>query len=168
MRNQRAPLEPIKRSQLTKALTTFLGVELASKSILFGRGTAPPDGGWPDATPNKGLFKPYTVIKAGVAVTPASGERDTLAANRGSWLLNYQLTTHHSGESKVDDAADLVRETVILFNRGQDLVLDGVAWTIQQVLVSRLGATTPTRASNPPHWQVTDDVSLHLSRAQRL
>lgn len=168
MRTQRTPLEPIKRSLLTSAIVAFMGPALADAGVLFGRGTAPPKGGWPDGTPGKGVFVPYVVIKAGPATVPASGEREALGAMRTSWNLTYQMTTHHSAESKVDTAADVVRETIIGFSRGEDIVLDGVAWVLQKIDVPRLGATTPTRATNPAHWQVTDDVSLHLSRSARV
>lgn len=170
MRIKRQAVEPIKRSLLTGELASYLAPLLAVDDILLGRGTAPPEGGWPTTNgPGRGQFTPYVVIKAGMAITPAIGERDSVAANATSWLLNYQLTTHHVSESAVDTAADVLRAAVIGYGRDVGEVdLDGVAWTIQQVTVPRLGATTTTRATDPPHWQVSDDVSLHLSRVSRV
>lgn len=165
---KRPALEPIKRSELTKVFTAHLGTTLGA-AVLIGRGTAPPAGGWPDTNnPGRGAFTPYAVVKTGTALTPAAGERDVLGANATSWNVSYQVTTHHNAESRVDEAADLVRDAVVTFARDVGGVeLDGVAWTLQQVTIPRMGPTTPTRATNPPHWQVTDDVSLHLSRVQR-
>jgi hypothetical protein len=171
VRSRRTLVEPIKRSELTAQLAAYLAPSLSAVGILLGRGTAPPGGGWP-ATANgtgRGAFTPYLVIKAGTATNPAVGERDSVATNATSWLVGYQLTTHNTSESTVDTAADIVRATVLGFARDTGLVtLDGVDWALQQVTVPRLGATTVTRATDPPHWQVSDDVSLHLSRVSRV
>jgi hypothetical protein len=171
MRSKRVLVEPIKRSELTGQLLTYLGPLLDAQGILLGRGTAPPGGGWP-ATANgtgRGAFTPYVVLKAGIASTYAPGERDALASNATSWLMTYQLTTHDVSESRVDTTADVLRPMVLGFARDEGLVtLGSVDWAIQQVTVPRLGSTTVTRATDPPHWQVSDDVSLHLSRVSRV
>jgi hypothetical protein len=172
VRTKREVLAPIRRSELTRTLAAYLGPLLEVEGIALGRGTAPPEGGWP-ATANgssgHGVFVPYVVLKAGSASAPAAGERDSLAAIGTSWNLAYQLTTHDVSESRVDDRADVARAVVVSFARDTgELMLDGVEWTVQSVWVPRLGATTTTRATDPPHWQVSDDVSLHLSRVSRV
>ena len=168
---KRTLVDPIKRSDLTGAFLAYLGPLLDLEGILLGRGTAPPGGGWP-ATVNgsgRGIFTPYVVLKAGMASTTAPGERDALSTNATSWLVSYQVTTHDVSESKVDTSADVLRPILIGFGRdvGQ-ITLGGIDWALQQVTVPRLGATTVTRATDPPHWQVSDDVSLHLSRVSRV
>ena len=67
----------------------------------------------------------------------------------------------------MDENADVVREAVLGFSRESELSIDGAAWTLQQITIPRLGATSRDGSTDPPHWEVTDDVSLHVSRAQR-
>ena len=165
--NLRAAVLPLQRYELTKLFIDYLAGMLAP-GILIGRGTAPPAGGFPKGAPQGGAFKPYVVLKTGVAISPAPGERDALAANMTSWQVTYQLTTHHDAESKVDESADAVRQAAVGLRRQTAAIeLNGVVWTLQSVFVPRMGATTPYRGSEPVHWQCTDDVSLHLSRDQR-
>ena len=168
MRTQSTPEPPINRGQLTKQIAAYLGPLLKAEGIELGRGIAPEGGGWQDSgQPGQSTFRPYVVLKAGGAVTPAPGERENLGRRSTSWQLNYVMGTHHRLESLVDETADTVRGIVVGFSRGEDVTLDGVAWTIQSVTVPRLGATGRDSSTDPAHWQVADDVSLHLSRAQR-
>jgi hypothetical protein len=168
MRSMRTPIPPIARSELTKAMLDYLGPLLATYDIMLGRGIAPQAGGWQGSgQPGDTTFHPYVVIKTMQAVSPAPAERDPLAANRTSWQLSYTMATHHRLESLVDDTAELPRKLICGFSRGEVIQLDGVAWTLQQITVPRLGATARDNSTDPPHWQVNDDVSLHVSKVER-
>lgn len=167
-RDMRDPVEPIDRNELTKQLLTYMGPLLKAKGILIGRGVAPQDGGWSGGgQPGEGTFTPYVVLKTGQAVTAASGERPSLGRSRLSWNLTYTLATHHRLDSLVDELAKIPRRVVLGFSRGVELVLGDTAWTVQEITVPRLGATARDNSTDPAHWQVNDDVSLHVSRAQR-
>jgi hypothetical protein len=158
----------IERHLVTKALLAYLGPELEAIDVLLGRGTAPQSGGWQNGgQPGTGTFLPYAVLKTGMATSPAAGERDNLAMYRTSWELTYQVATHHRLDSLVDETAYSVRQVVLGFPRADELVLDGVAWTVQRISVPRLGPTVQDRSTDPPHWQVDDDVSLHVSKVSR-
>lgn len=150
----------IDRAALSKQLHAFLGTTVPG--VLVGRGVAPPGGGWPNGAPNTGAFVPYAVLKTGTAITPAPGEPERLSGRRASWLCRYQITSHSTKESRVEDTAQLMRNAVITF--AGPLTLDTVVWVVQSVLVPQLGATERDDSTDPAGWRVTDDVSLHLSR----
>lgn len=150
----------LKRSELTKAIYDAL-----SGSMLLGRGVAPPSGGWSGGQAGAGTFVPYAVLKTGQATTPAPGEAERMGALRTSWLATYQFTYHERMESAVDDYADVCRD-LILSELPMAYTLDGVDWVVQAVQIPRMGATEVDQSTNPAHWRLTDDVSLHLSRAR--
>lgn len=151
---------PIARSSLTKELVSHL-VTLLEPAILVGRGTAPQGGGWSSGQPGVGTFAPYVTVKAGVAV-PREAEVLGRKQSRHSWACSYRLSYASHRESFADDTADLGRKA--LSGLTGDLILDGVTWSIQKVDFPRLGATGPNNSTDPPFWDVTDDVSLWLSR----
>lgn len=155
---------PIARSKLTEVIFNHLRLGLASSDILVGRGVAPADGGWPKGQAGVGAFSDYVVLKTGQATTPAPGQPERMAAQRTSWLCTYALTYHGTKESLVDPMADKGR--ALLVELEGPLNLSDVQWTIQRVEIPRLGPTTPDNSTDPPHWTVTDDVSLHVSRVQ--
>lgn len=152
--------EVIKRSALTRAL-----VDALKSSILIGRNTAPPEGGWPKGQAGVGSFVPYVVIKTGAATTPAPGEPERLGVRRTSWLVTWQFTYHSTSDSKTDDFADVGRD-LILTEMPDSFTVDGVEWTVQSVVIPNLGATEKDTSTDPEHVRLTDDVSLHLSRAR--
>lgn len=167
-RQMRTVLPPIARHLVTKALLEYLGPQLDAQELMLGRGTAPQAAGWQNGgQPGSGNFLPYVVLKTGAAMTPPAGERDNLAQYRFAWDVTYQVVTHHRLDSLVDDQAAIVRKIVLEFSRGEELVLDGVAWNIQRISIPRLGPTIQDRSTDPPHWQVADDVSLHISKVGR-
>lgn len=151
---------PIDRPALTKALFDHLA-EIANGTLL-GRGVAPPSGGWPEGKERNGAWVNYAVLKTGVAVSPAPGFPERMGRARTSWECSYQLTSHSTRESNVDDVAQQMREHVVKWE-GQ-VTLDGVEWELQEVGVSRLGDTQRDDSTDPAHWRVTDDVSVRLSR----
>ena len=152
---------PIDRPALTAAI--FDHLVTAVPEVLFGRGVAPPAGGWPGGNSRGGeAWVSYAVIKPGTAVTPAPGQPERLGRDRTSWLCNYAITSHHSTESKADDVAQLVRAAVVTMD-GQ-LTLGAVDWVIQEVAVPQLGASEKDESTDPDHWRVTDAVSVRLSR----
>ena len=151
---------PIARSLLTKELVNFL-IATLEPGILVGRGTAPKGGGWSSGQPGVGAFAPYVTIKAGVA-TPRETEVLGVRRARHSWSCSYRLSYSSHRESFADDTADRGRKAMATMTG--DLVLDGVTWTIQKIDFPRLGATGPNNSTDPPFWDVTDDVSLWLSR----
>jgi hypothetical protein len=153
---------PIDRPALTKALFDFLLAQ--ANGTLLGRGVAPPEGGWPGGNARDGAWVNYAVLKTGVAVTPAPGFPEQMGRHRTSWDCSYQLTSHSTKESNVDDVAQALRERVVTWD-GQ-IELDGVSWELQEVGVSRLGDTQRDDSTDPAHWRVTDDVSVRLSRVR--
>lgn len=152
---------PIDRPALTKAIFDHLVANTAG--VLFGRGVAPPTGGWPEGKERNGPWVVYAVIKTGEAVTPAPGMPERLGRDRTSWMCNYQLTSHHTSESKADDVAQLVRAAIVELDG--TLSLGGVDWVVQECAVPRLGASEKDDSTDPDHWRVTDAVSVRLSRA---
>lgn len=152
---------PIDRPELTKAI--FDHLVAAVPAVLFGRGVAPPDGGWPGGNSRGGSsWVPYAVLKPGTAVTPAPGQPERLGRDRTSWQCNYAVTSHHAAESSADDVAQLVRDAVVTMDGV--LSLGGVDWMIQEVAVPQLGASEKDESTDPDHWRVTDAVSVRLSR----
>jgi hypothetical protein len=154
---------PIARGQLTGAVFTHLQDGL-NGDVLVGRGAAPEAGGWSNGQAGVGSFKDYVVLKTGTASTPAPGQPERLAALRTSWVCSYRLTFHGTKESSVDLRADMARALMVTLP--EQFTLDGVDWTLQRVEYARLGDTRPDNSTDPAHWTVTDDVSLHLSRVQ--
>jgi hypothetical protein len=152
--------EPIDRPALTKAL--FDHIAAVANGTLLGRGVAPPKGGWPDGKERNGAWVNYAVLKTGVATTPAPGFPERMGRHRTSWECGYQLTSHSTKESTVDDVAQQLRKHVVTWDG--KVVLGGVEWELQEVGVSRLGDTQRDDSTDPAHWRVTDDVSVRLSR----
>lgn len=151
---------PIDRPALTKALFDHLAAEVPT--VLFGRGVAPPSGGWPEGKERNGPWVPYCVIKTGEAITPAPGHPERLGRDRTTWQCTYFLTSHHTAESKADEQGQLVRNAAVLFHDA--LTLGGVDWVIQESAVTKLGASETDSSTDPDHWRVTDVVSVRLSR----
>jgi hypothetical protein len=133
-----------------------------SNGTLLGRGVAPPAGGWPEGKERNGSWVNYAVLKTGVAVTPGSGQPERLGRDRTSWDCSYQLTSHATKESGVDEVAQKLREHVV--DMSGALSLGGVDWVIQEVTIARMGDTQRDDSTDPAHWRVTDDVSVRLSR----
>lgn len=155
---------PIARSKLTAVIFNHLRIGLQPKNIAVGRGAAPESGGWSQGQSDVGDFTNYVVLKTSSATSPAPGQPERLAASRTSWACRYLLTYHSVKESAVDVIADAGRAMLVLLP--EELTLDSVAWHLQRVEFNRLGDTRPDNSTNPAHWTVTDDVSLHLSRVQ--
>lgn len=155
---------PIARSKLTAVIFNHLRIGLQPPGILVGRGSAPEAGGWSNGQSNVGDFTNYVVLKTSSAITPAPGQPERLGAARTSWACRYLLTYHAVKESTVDEVADTGRALLALLPEA--LTLSGVDWTLQRVEYGRLGDTRPDNSTDPAHWTVTDDVSLHLSRVQ--
>ena len=157
---------PIARSALTSQLVAYLSAALAPAGVLVGRGTAPTEGGWESGQPGTGNFVSYVTVKTGAATTPAAGEPARLGKTRDSWDASYSLTCVGALELHADDTADKVREAIV--DLPKVLHLRDFTWTLQQVRTPRLGAVTRNDSTDPPFWEVTDDVSLHLSLTQDL
>ena len=155
---------PLARSALTTQIVAYLAATLAEESILVGRGQAPPAGGWENGQPGVGDFIAYVTLKTGAATTPAAGEPARMGKTRTSWDVNYALTSVGALESHADDTADQVRSAIV--GLPESFNLRGTIWRLQQVRTPRLGATIANTATDPPYWEVTDDVSLHLSLVQ--
>lgn len=151
---------PIARDELTATLFDLLKAGMAP--ALAGRGIAPPGGGSSVGTAVDGDFVEYAVLKTGPATTPAPGERDRLGRHGTSWLLSYQVAYHSVMETSVDKLAHKGRTAIVALDGV--LTLDGVEWTVQECAIPKLGDTRRDDTTNPSHWSVTDDVSLHLSR----
>jgi hypothetical protein len=154
---------PIDRSELTKHILKTLRDNVAD--VLFGRGIAHPDGGWPKGNAESGAWVDYAVLKTGTAITPAPGAPDGVGRPRVTWLLNYALTSHAESDSLVDDLANKSRSQIHrLFG---PVTLDSIEWEVDQVLVPRLGATERDDSTDPAHWRVTDDITVRLARVSR-
>lgn len=152
---------PISRAALTSEVFDHLKTELEPK-ILVGRGLAPKAGGWTSGQPGSGLFKSYVTVRTGRAITPAPGEPNTIARNLGSWLVTYRLGCFGAMESHAGDIADQASEAISTL--AGPFELRGVSWTLQQVLFGTMGDILPNNSTDPPYWQTSVDVSLHLSR----
>lgn len=160
LRDTNAPLD---RSALTKHVFDTLRTNVAG--VLFGRGIAPPDGGWPGGDAHSGPWVDYAVLKTGTAVTPAPGAPDAIGRPRTTWLANYAVTSHGTSDSDVDELAQKIRDVVIRLHGA--VTLGDVEWEIDQVLTPRLGGTERDDSSDPAHWRVTDDLSVRLTRVAR-
>lgn len=154
---------PIARSALTKVLVDHLVTALEPSGVLVGRGSAPKDGGWSGGQPGQGTFTPYVVVKARVA-TPRIP--DPVGRSRISWQCAYVLTYTGYRESACDESADLGRAAVVTLSQDSPLTLGGVKWMLEKVDVPRLGATGRNDSTNPPFWDVSDDVSLWVSQSR--
>lgn len=152
---------PIARSVLTSLVVDHLANTLAEAEILVGRGIAPLAGGWENGQPGVGRFFSYVTLKTGTATTPAAGEPARMGNARTSWDVSYTLTSVGALESHADDIADQVRATVVALPK--TFTLRGIAWKLQQVRTPILGAVIRNDSTDPPFWEVTDVVSLHLS-----
>jgi len=155
--------DPIDRTALTTTLVNHLSTALQT-GVLVGRGFAPPRGGWANGQPGVGSFQPYTVVRTSRAVTPAPGEPVRIGAALSSWLCSYRLNCFGAMESQAEDTAVQVANAAT--DLSGPLTLGGVQWTLQQVLLNALGDVIPNNSTDPPYWQTSVDVSLHLSRAQ--
>jgi hypothetical protein len=91
---------------------------------------------------------------------------DPVGRSRISWACAYVLTYTGFRESACDDSADLGRAAVVEFSRDSPLSLGGVNWSVEKVDIPRLGATGRNDSTNPPFWDVSDDVSLWLSQSR--
>lgn len=151
----------LSRSVLTGQLVAFLGTLLEPK-ILVGRGVAPPAGGWDKGQPGIDTFQAYVVVKTGQALPGPASENLGRRTPRAHWRVGYSLLSSGAKESHVDDVADRVREAVVSF--GGTVSLRSVDWTIQKVDVQALGPTTRNDSVDPPFWEVTDAVSVWVSR----
>lgn len=150
------------RNLLTTDLVSFLGVQLGT-ALITGRGIAPPAGGWSDGQPGHGTFQPYVVVKTGQG-RPSLPEvigRD----NRVRWQMAYRLSTASSLESTVDRWADVVRKAFLSY-RGQVVPLGDASYEVEKADINAMGATVANNATNPPAWDVTDDVSVWLSKVR--
>lgn len=154
---------PIDRAALTKHVFDTLKDNVAD--VLFGRGIAPPSGGWPEGKPHTGAWVDYAVLKTGAATTPAPGAPEAIGRPRVSWLAAYQVTSHGTSDSDVDDLAQKIRDVIPRLHGPVEL--DGVDWEIDQVLVPRLGAVERDDSTEPAHWRVTDDLSVRIVRVAR-
>lgn len=152
----------LSRSVLTGLLVSYLGVAL-EPAILVGRGVAPPAGGWNKGQPGVDSFQAYTVVKTSQALPGPAPENLGRRAPRAHWRAGYSLLSAGAKESHVDDVADQVREAVVSF--AGDLDLRGISWTIQKVDVQGLGPTTRNDSVDPAFWEVSDTVSVWLSRS---
>ena len=149
---------PIHRPSLTAYV-----VEVAKgSSVPIGRGSAPREGGWYGGQQGSGDFTDYVVVKAGPAQTPARGEYERLGRFATSWDVRIQIIGHGETEQRCDEAASTVLKEV--FTIDGDVTLEGVAWTIQKVVVNTMNATEWSNQDKA--WRTLYDVSLHLSRQQ--
>lgn len=151
---------PLARAGLTTILVEHL-VNRLGTTVLVGRGVAPPAGGWTKGQPGVEGFVNYTVLKTGNAVTPSPGNPQQMARNATTWDCSYSLTTAGAMDSHADDTADLVRAAVSSFQGPFTLRSD--TWVLQQVKMPRLGRTIRNDSTDPPFWEVTDDISVWLS-----
>lgn len=157
--------DPVARSSLTAQLVNYL-VAVLEPAILVGRGTAPQAGGWPSGQPGQGTFVPYVTVKAQSA-TPRL--QDTLGRSRIGWSCAYRLSYSGAKESSTDDVADFGRAAIVGFPGIDEnplmVTLGGVAWRLDKIDVPRLGAPGSNSSTDPPFWDVTDDVAFWLSRS---
>lgn len=151
---------PLARAGLTTIIVAHL-VDQLEDVVLVGRGMAPPAGGWSKGQPGVEGFVNYTVLKTGNAVTPSPGNPQQMARNATTWDCSYSLTTAGAMDSHCDDTADLVRAAISSLEGPFTLRDD--TWTLQQVRVPRLGRTIRNDSTDPPIWEVTDDISVWLS-----
>lgn len=155
---------PLARAELTRIIVAHLVDQLSipgTPRVLVGRGMAPPEGGWTKGQPGVEGFTRYTVLKTGNAVTPAPGNPPQMARNATTWECSYSLTTAGAMDSHADDTADLVRDAICLLEG--PFILRNDTWALQKVHVPRLGRTVRNDSTDPPFWEVTDDVSVWLS-----
>lgn len=154
---------PIDRAALTTHV--FEALRDNVPAVVFGRGIAPPSGGWPDGKPHSAPWVDYAVLKTGQAVTPAPGGPDSIGRPRVTWLANYAITSHGESDSDCDTIAQGIRD--VLPQLHGVVSLGGVDWEIDQVTVPRMGGTERDDSSDPAHWRVTDDVSVRVVRVAR-
>lgn len=150
------------RSLLTTAFITYLGATLGQE-VATGRGTAPPEGGWTGGQPGEGSFTPYVTVKTGIG-RPAPAQvlgRHPIPR----WQIGYRLSTSDGLESSADISANLVRSAACDWSVATQVVLDlgGTSWVVERVSLEAMGPTIPNRSTDPPYWDVTDDVSVWLS-----
>ena len=150
------------RYLLTTALLAHLGSVLGA-AVPTGRGTAPPEGGWSAGQPGAGTFTPYVVVKTSVGrpAPPQTLGRHTIPR----WQLGYRLSTAGWLESEVDTVANAVRSAACDWGTTSMVNLDlaGTVWRLERIALESLGPTIPNRSTDPPYWDVTDDVSVWLS-----
>lgn len=154
---------PIPRHLLTTAVVKHLATQLQPE-ILVGRGVAPKDGGWVGGQPGSGLYNSYITLRTGRAITPAPGEPNPIGRVINSWSVSYRMNCFGAMESHAGDVADRACEAISTLEG--PFTLKGVDWVLQQVVFGGMSDIIPNNSTDPPYWQTSADVSLHLSRVR--
>lgn len=155
-------LAPIARNALTKVIVDHLVSELGS-AVLVGRGAAPQAGGWSGGQPGQGTFQAYTSVRSRSALTPSPLMPNPVGRNLNSWKVGYRASCFGALESHAGDTCDRVGEALATLSGV--FTLRGVNWQLQLVEFGALGEIVPNNSTDPPYWQTSVDVSLHLSHA---
>lgn len=153
------------RGVLTDAFIAFLTEALAPK-ILVGDGEAPPEGGW-TGTGQPGApgqtFKSYVTISTGEAVPL---DRDSIRSAHSSWNCLYVVRSVGADRTQSDWTADKMRQACLGIE-STSLAMGPEEWILTAVRFTRLGPVTPFRQTNPPTWQTSDTVQLHINRSRQ-
>jgi hypothetical protein len=164
----RKPL--FERGRLTDWLLEELGGALPAE-VLLGDGVAPNDGGWQGGQPGQGKFIGYSVLGTGAA---APGGTATLAETDSSeWLLRYTLRSAGGVRHQADFCADKARQAWHrLVDAGEPVIplgndADPSNWKVYSPLVVSMGAVSRTDQTQPPFWEVLDEVTVKISRSRR-
>lgn len=143
---------------LIDQLTTALGGE-----VLLGDGVAPDQSGWPDSgEPGTGVYIPYTVLRTEVATPAPNTPVGSVEAD--AWNCSYSFDHFGSQRQQADWVADRVRLAWDGLSSGKQELGSGRSWGLGSFQITRMGAVSRLDQERPPLWQLTDAVSVLLSR----
>lgn len=143
----------------TGALTDHMIATLSQLSWLeVGDGIAPEAGGWTQGQPNVDQFVPYVVV-AFTSAKPRTPEL-TMLKQEQAWVSQFQLRYHGASRPQVDWTGTSCRSIVSSLLKTSIPPLDEfeITWVEWQVL----GGVVRNDSVDPPIWNATDSLTLHV------
>lgn len=144
----------------TGALTDHVITQLDLISWLeVGDGIAPDAGGWAKGQPNVDQFVPYVVV-AFMGARPRTPEL-MMTKQESAWVAQFQLRYHGGARAQVDWTGMEARVMVDALLKTH-VVNNGVTHEITWVEWQTLGGVQRIDTTDPPTWQATDSLTLHV------
>lgn len=146
------------RGKLTDAFVAHMKATVPTAIALVGDGAEEPAAGWPGGNVNQGLYVASVVVSTGDA-TPFS--RDGINSRHTSWQASYGLRSIGAARQQADAVADVARAAAIAFSAS---TADIGGFTIMDVVFTRLAPVTRNDSTDPPIWQLDDNLTIFVSR----
>jgi hypothetical protein len=150
------------RGVLTDLFLEYLE-EATPADIKVGDAIKPDGVGWEPGQPQEGAFVPYVTVATAPAL-PARAEPDSIAGAHNAWVMSYLLTSCGGVRTQADYVGDEVRAAAVAFIDRSPLDLGDETWSIESVRFDRLGSVDRNDATDPPMWQIGDQVNIRITR----